>query len=434
MTNKIVINLARTSKIFQPLPSGIFANKDKTEILSKSYKLMINYGIIKSVSTGMYSILPLGMRVLNKLIKIIDKEMTDLGAEKIMLPALTSAKLWKKSNRYNSNKTELFTVTDRHDKEYILSPTYEEAICDLVSATYLPEKSLPLRLYQISSKWRDEMKPRLGFIRSREFIMKDLYTFDTTLNKAQDTYNLVCESYSNIFKQIGIDHMKAVGDVGTIGGLSSHEYHYISDIGEDVILWCSSCNYTINEIISKITTCPECKGELQRHNSVEIGHTFLLNTKYSQPLNAMYIENNKLKPMIMGCYGLGVSRIFALIVEILSTNNEMRWPTKLAPYTACIIPPKTGSKEEYISAYIEQLFEILQKRDIDTILDDRTQFTIGKRLVYARAIGYPYIIVIGKAATQSIPLFEIHDINNSVSHKLSLEQISGFFDNVNLQD
>ncbi|XP_032667580.1 probable proline--tRNA ligase, mitochondrial [Odontomachus brunneus] len=429
MTSKTIVNLARMSKLFQPLPGGIL-HESKTEILSKSYKLMTNYGIIKPVSTGMYSYLPLGVRVLNKLINIIDKEMANLGAEKIMLPALTSTKLWKKTNRYDSNKTELFVLTDRHGKEYMLSPTYEEVICDLVSSRPISDKSLPLRLYQISNKWRDEMKPRHGFLRSREFMMKDLYTFDTTLDNAKNTYDAVCDSYDNIFKQIDIDHVRVVGDVGTIGGLLSHEYHYISDIGEDIILRCPSCNYIINGIISK-TTCPECKNELHKHNSAEIGHTFLLDTKYSQPLKAVYYtKDNKVQPMAMGCFGLGLSRILALVVEILSTNDEIRWPVKLAPYTACIIPPKTGSKEEHTSTYVEQLFEILHKRNIDTILDDQTQSTIGKRFVFARAIGYPYIIVIGKAATQSVPLFEVHDLNNSICQELSLEQINHYFDNV----
>lgn len=169
----------------------------------------------------------------------------------------------------------------------------------------------------------------------------------------------------------------------------------------------------------------------------------------------MYVEQNELKPMVMGCFGLGLSRIIMLTIEILSTINEIRWPVKLAPYTVCIIPPKViminaffpplkimpyympnycsqaGSKEENASKYIEQLFEILCKRDIDTILDDRTHLTIGKRFVLARALGYPYIIIIGKASTRPIPSFEVHDINNSVSNELSLEQISHYFDNIN---
>ncbi|XP_050452625.1 probable proline--tRNA ligase, mitochondrial isoform X1 [Cataglyphis hispanica] len=434
MAGKTMINLSRMSKIFQPMTTGLPDICDKTEI-SQSHKLMINYGIIKPVSIGMYALLPLGMRVLNKFINLVDKEMTNIGAEKILLPALTSTSLWKKTNRYDSNKAELFTVKDRHEKEYILSPTYEEAICDLISsAGNFSTKLLPLKLYQISSKWRDEMKPRLGFLRSREFIMKDLYTFDTNLDNAQYTYDLVCESYNNIFNQIGIKYEKVIGDVGTIGGLVSHEYHYISNIGEDIILQCPSCHFSINQTISKMTNCPKCENKLQQHTTAEIGHTFLLNTKYSQPLKAMYMEQNELKPMVMGCFGLGLSRILMLTVELLSTINEIRWPIKLAPYTVCIIPPKAGSKEESASNYVERLFEILCKRDIDAILDDRTQFTIGKRFVFARALGYPYIIIIGKLSTRPIPLFEVYDVNNSVHNELSLEQISHYFDNINLKN
>ncbi|KAG5307355.1 SYPM protein, partial [Acromyrmex insinuator] len=432
-----LINLTRMSRIFQGIRS--FDSVEKTDITSKSHKLMINYGIIKPLSIGMYALLPLGMRILNKLIDIVDKEMMNIGAQKILLPALTPAALWKKTDRYDSNKTELFTLTDRHKKEYILSPTHEEAICDLISLARqtvpISTKLLPLKLYQISSKWRDEMKPRLGFLRSREFIMKDLYTFDSSLDNARHTYDLVCESYNNIFRQIGIKYTKSIGDVGTIGGLMSHEYHYVSDIGEDTILQCPSCHFSINQSISKTTSCPECKNELHSYTAAEVGHTFLLDTKYSRPLEVMFfIEQNKPTPMVMGCFGLGLSRIITLVVEILSINDEMRWPVKLAPYTVCIIPPKAGSKEESTSAYIEQLFEIFYKRNIDTILDDRTHYTIGKRLVFARLLGYPYIIVIGKAATQSIPLFEIHDVNNSTYHELSLDQMNDYFDNISVKD
>ncbi|KAL6257409.1 hypothetical protein P5V15_010981 [Pogonomyrmex californicus] len=434
-TKTKVVNLARMSRLFQLIETSGSLDREKAEITSKSYKLMVNYGIITPVSMGMYALLPLGMRILNKLINLVDKEMANIGAEKILLPALTPAALWKKTKRYNSNKTELFMLKDRHQKEYILSPTHEETICNLVSSIgRISTKSLPLRLYQISSKWRDEMKPRLGFLRSREFIMKDLYTFDTSLDNAQHTYDLVCESYNNIFKQIGIKYTKSIGDMGTIGGLLSHEYHYTSDIGEDTILQCPSCHFSINQVISKATNCPECKNELRQHTVAEVGHTFLLDTKYSQPLQAMFMEQNKLKPMVMGCFGLGLSRIMTLALEILSVNNEIRWPIKLAPYTVCIIPPKAGSKEESTSIYVEHLFEILRKRDIDAILDDRTHHTIGKRLLFARVTGYPYIIVIGKAVTQSVPLFEIHDVNNSTCRELSLEQMNDYFDNIDFKN
>ncbi|XP_020288129.1 probable proline--tRNA ligase, mitochondrial [Pseudomyrmex gracilis] len=431
MASKTIGNLAKMSKLFQPMSIEILDKRNKE--VSKNFKLLSNYGIIKSVNTGMYALLPLGMRALNKLIDLVDKEMAKIGAEKILLPALTSTALWKRSDRYDSNKTELFTVTDRHNKEYILSPTCEEQICDLISSMgHLPHKLLPLRLYQISSKWRDEMHPRLDLLRSREFVMKDLYTFDSSLEYAQQTYNLVCKSYDNIFKKLGIKYVKAVGNVGTIGGLSSHEYHYITEAGEDIVLRCPSCDFSINETIADTSNCPGCKTELHKHTTAEVGHTFLLNTKYSKPFQVKYLEYNEINTAAMGCFGLGLSRILMLAVETLSINNEMRWPVKLAPYTACVIPPKVGSKEEATSAYVQQLSEILCKRDIDAILDDRTRFTIGKRMLYARATGYPYIIVIGKAATQSTPLFELHDLNNSVSHEFTLEQLDNYFADIDL--
>ncbi|XP_076241643.1 prolyl-tRNA synthetase 2-like protein, mitochondrial isoform X2 [Calliopsis andreniformis] len=332
-----VCNASKLSQLFKPITST--RPNAKKDIISKSYDNLLKYGIMKQINTGMYALLPLGLRVMNKLANLVENEMKRIGAQKIQLPALTSSHLWKKTNRLESNKTELFIVKDRHKKEYILSPTYEETICNLISSTgVLSPKLLPLKLYQISSKWRNEMKPRLGFLRSNEFIMKDLYTFDATLADAEKTYESVCNAYDNIFQKIGIATIKAVGDTGTIGGLKSHEYHYITDIGEDTVCICPSCKYSINKAIYNEKHCPQCKNTLFEQCTAEVGHTFLLGVKYTEPLNAMYHSyENEIKPLVMGCFGLGLSRIFTVAVEILSTENELRWPKILAPYTVMVV-------------------------------------------------------------------------------------------------
>lgn len=376
----------------------------------------------------MYAFLPLGLRVLNKLIALVDTEMEKIGAQKLLLPALTSTHLWRKSNRFNDNINEFFILRDRSQREYILSPTHEEAICSVVSSVgSLSPKMFPLRLYQISNKWRDEIKPKLGFLRSREFIMKDLYTFDIDLDRAKETYALVCETYENIFKKIGITYIKAIGDPGTFGGLMSHEYHYISSIGEDNVYACLSCQYSINKVMCKESQCPECGSVLEQNRTAEVGHTFLLDTKYTIPLEVTLRVNKEIKPLVMGCYGLGLSRIFTVMTELLSTKEELRWPKNLAPYTVCIIPPKAGSKEESALQYVKDIIEVLTQLNTDIILDDRTHLTIGNRLMHARVTGFPYVVIIGKSAMQSPPLIEIHDINNSTNCQIPFDDISSYF-------
>ncbi|XP_043600786.1 probable proline--tRNA ligase, mitochondrial isoform X1 [Bombus pyrosoma] len=427
MSSLPIRNINKLSHLFQPATSTITTSK-KTELSSKSYENLVKYGLIKQVANGMYAFLPLGLRVLNKLIALVDTEVEKIGAQKLLLPALTSTHLWRKSNRFNDNINEFFKLRDRSRREYILSPTHEEAICSVVSSVgSLSPKMFPLRLYQISNKWRDEMKPKLGFLRSREFIMKDLYTFDIDLDRAKETYALVCETYENIFKKIGITHIKAIGDPGTFGGSMSHEYHYISSIGEDNVYTCLSCQYSINKVMCKESQCPECGSVLEQNRTAEVGHTFLLDTKYTVPLEVTLRVNKEIKPLVMGCYGLGLSRIFTVMTELLSTKEELRWPKNLAPYTVCIIPPKVGSKEESALQYLKDIIEVLTRLNTDIILDDRTHLTIGNRLMHARVTGFPYVVIIGKSAIQSPPLIEIHDINSSTNCQIPLDDISSYF-------
>ncbi|XP_033214940.1 probable proline--tRNA ligase, mitochondrial [Belonocnema kinseyi] len=429
MSRKVINNMGRCSQIFQPVN---IAPKDapvKADV-SKSYKHMVDAGIIRKASTGMYTLLPLGLRVLEKLTDIVDQEMLKAGAQKILLPALTSEKLWKKTNRLTQAGRELFTLRDRHNNSYVLSPTHEETVTDLISIVGpLSPKSLPLRLYQISSKWRDEMKPRLGFIRGREFIMKDLYTFDAGPEEAKITYDIVNKAYENIFKQIGVPFTKALGSTGIIGGSMSHEYHYSTDVGEDTVLSCSQCDYHVNENATEESICPSCKSSLVKDNTIEVGHTFLLETKYSEPLHATYHSGHGHKPLSMGCYGLGMTRLIAASVEVLSTDQELRWPVALAPYTVCVIPPKAGSKEEIASPHVERICEILSQSNVDFIIDDRTNLTIGNRLIYSRKCGFPFVIVIGKLATGSSPLFEFHDLTSPKREDVSIETLFSFFNN-----
>lgn len=403
-------------RIFQPLnitpKDAIVKFQDVTSL---SQKLLVDNGIIRGRGGGMYTLLPLGHRVIRKLTNLIENELHPLSAQQLTLPALTSAHLWKKTGRWESTGPELIKVKDRHEKEFVLSPTHEEAITDLISEVYpLSRRQLPLRLYQFSNKFRDEMKPRYGLLRAKEFLMKDMYTFDMCEDTAKDTYIDVCSAYDNIFNKIGVPFIKVAGSCGNIGGSLSHEYHFPADIGEDTLLICGGCRHTTNiELLGEESAneCPHCQHKMEKSMGIEVGHTFLLGTKYSGPLNASYQDSSG-KPAVlhMGCYGLGVSRIMAAAVEVLSSQEAIRWPMAIAPFTCCIITPKKGSKEENVKRWVSPLLENFSDIPLlkdNVIVDDRDWMTLGKRVMEARRVGYPLVIVLGKKAANDVPTFEL---------------------------
>ncbi|XP_046475439.1 probable proline--tRNA ligase, mitochondrial [Neodiprion pinetum] len=432
MSKKLLPRVNRISKLFQPLNIVPKDSKPRDEVSSKSYKLMVDMGIIRQSSNGMYNLLPLGLRALEKLNTLVDDEMANIDAQKVLLPHLIPSTLWKATGRLEVAENELFMLHDRHQKQYILSPTHEEAVTSLIaSVSPLSKKMLPIKLYQISSKWRDEMKPRLGVLRGREFIMKDLYTFDADLDKAKETYDLVCKAYDNLFQKIGVEFVKVAADTGIIGGSFSNEYHYVSNIGETVVVSCTSCNYFATTEIHNKSSCPQCQRELCHNTSVEVGHTFLLGTKYSEPLKATYTANGKPVPLVMGCFGLGLTRILGAALEILSSDEELRWPRPLVPYNVCVMPPKNGSKEASASRYADNIYQVIEQSGIDVILDDRTHFTIGKRMIDARRTGYPYIVVVGKRSTEPRPMFEIHDLYEDKRLDLSFEGVIDYLRTTN---
>ncbi|KAJ1521253.1 hypothetical protein ONE63_002936 [Megalurothrips usitatus] len=411
----------RVTKLFQPT-APIPKSLQNSQII-KSQRMMLEQGVIRATSTGLYTLLPLGMRALKKLENIVDRRMEQIGAQKILLPTLTSDKLWEQSGRLAEAKagSELFLLEDRHKKRYILGPTHEEAMTELLAAgTRLSYRRLPLLLYQISNKYRDEPRPRYGLLRTREFVMKDLYSFDANEENALKTYQSVTESYEKIFQELGVKYVRVEGDSGMMGGSMSHEFHYPCEAGEERIIQCNSCKLPSNASLLDIptTSCPHCHStDISTMPGIEVGHTFILGTRYSQPMNATFIAADKsMQSLIMGCYGLGLSRILAASLEALSLPTELRWPLAIAPYKACIITPKHGSKEEAASSLTQGLYDLIDCQPgfkNDVIVDDRSNLSIGRRLTEARRIGYPLIIVIGKKAIEDIPRFEVFDLNNN---------------------
>ncbi|KAF6202048.1 hypothetical protein GE061_004445 [Apolygus lucorum] len=335
------------SKIFQPLT---VAPKDAKEAtvndssqMSKSQKLMLDMGIIRQSQNGLFHVLPLGLRAMSKLKSLVDSHMQKLGAQEISIPLIVDSALWKKSGRWDKAGDEVFKLKDRHDKELILNPTHEESAAELLATIpQLSHHQLPLLLYQTSTKFRDEIRPRCGLIRGREFVMKDLYSFDESIERARRTYEDVSTAYYNIFNELQLEAIRVEADTGEIGGLQSHEYHISCDIGEDTLRICSNCSHATN---SPTESCEECKTtEFRKITALEVGHTFLLGDRYTSPLRAVFKDKNQeTKPLIMSSYGLGLSRILAACVESLSTESNINWPYAIAPYKIVIIPAKVSA-------------------------------------------------------------------------------------------
>ncbi len=520
-----------------------------------SHKLLVRAGFIRKKASGLYDILPLGVRVLLKIERIIREEMNRAGAQEVILPIMHPAELWVESGRWDVYGKEMIKFKDRHERDYALGPTAEEMITDLVRKEVKSYKDLPLNLYQIGRKFRDEIRPRFGLMRAREFIMKDAYSFHASDEDAEREYWNMYETYSRIFERMGLVFKAVEADTGEIGGKFSHEFMVIADTGEGKLVYCEKCGYAAStekaeqrkiEIpenreekfkeIEKVYTpgvkrieevseflgrdefppekilkllvyvvggepvaiairgdreveetklkqvfrgknvrlatdeeiekfagqpkgflspinlkipvyadysvipmvnfvagageenyhlknvnwgrdfevkefvdvaevkggdsCPKCGAPLTEKRGIEVGHIFKLGTKYSEAMDATFVdEDGKEKPMVMGCYGIGVTRVMAAAVEQNHDENGIIWPVEIAPFEIIVIP--VNVKKEEIVETAEKIYRELLMAGFDVIIDDRNARP-GFKFKDADLIGIPYHVVVGKRAKEGI--------------------------------
>ncbi|WFD34085.1 proline--tRNA ligase [Malassezia cuniculi] len=498
----------RASKIYQPtLTAAAVSNADTLE----SLQLLLRGGYVRQSASGTYSFLTPGMRMLDKIKGIINEEMASIDASVIEMPHLLPTTLWHRTGRVEAMGSELFRLKDRKGTEMLIAPTHEEEVTRLVCTDIDSPKKLPVRVYQIGRKFRDEPRPRAGLLRTKEFLMKDLYSFDADLESARASYNAVSGAYERIFNRIfSWEGEKPIwraaeADTGAMGGNLSHEYHVEDAVGEDLVMTCSSCSYAANteravprvgartsdvsvsafahkdgaalaiypksrelnqaalpwpavpgegkvavvvvdkecdldqEQVRRVAAehghdaenaqvmyrdirmtkpgdgCPACDdGTLNAHRAIEVGHTFLLGSRYTQALGYDITVNNKKAPIQMGCYGIGVTRILgalaqrasALFHERASGKNRAGfiWPASVAPYGAVVIPapPFTEEKMRYAERLCEALHNGVQIDGAhvqlahgDVVLDDRDG-TLGSRMFDADLLGYPTVCIIGR--------------------------------------
>lgn len=365
------------------------------EAESLSHRLMLRAGLVRMLMSGVYSYLPLGFAALSNIERIVREEMNATGATEVLLPALQPVELWKRTGRDKTLREVMIRFTDRKGREVCLGPTHEEVVTDLVRAYVSSYKQLPLTVYQIQTKFRDEIRPRFGLVRACEFIMKDAYSFDRDEEGLEKSYRAMHAAYIRIFARCGLECFSVDADPGAMGGSVSHEFMVSSPSGEDSILVCS-CPGSASPFSEEAcgTPCPRCGAALNKEASIEIGHIFKLGTKYSASLEANYLDKNgALRPLIMGCYGIGVSRLISTIIEQNNDAQGIIWPDEISPFDAVILPldvTKPAIMETAVGIHDE-----LSAKGKKVLLDDRDE-RAGVKFKDADLIGIPRQIILGK--------------------------------------
>jgi prolyl-tRNA synthetase len=376
-----------------------------------SHQLMIRAGLIRQVSSGIYNWLPLGKKVLQKVEDIIRTEMNNSDAQEILMPMVQPASLWEESGRIDQYGQELLVFLDRHDNKFCLGPTHEEIITDLCKNLLTSYKQLPVTLYQIQTKFRDEIRPRFGVMRSREFIMKDAYSFDLNKEGLDQSYEIMKDAYIKIFNRLGLDYRIVKADSGAIGGSDSEEFHVLADSGEDLLAFSDKSDYAINaELLTELQEgqdpyslegkqSPDGKGNLKLKKGIEVGHIFKLGKKYSEILNLrIQGENGDVNPE-MGCYGIGASRIVAAAIEQNHDEKGIVWPKSLSPFQVALV--EVNSKDnKNVKGKCSEIYQLLKDNNIETLWDDRDKRP-GVKFADMEVIGIPMTIIVGERTLET---------------------------------
>ena len=364
------------------------------EAESLSHQLMLRAGLVRMLIAGVYSYLPLGLKVLGNIQKIIRQEMNSSGASELLLPALQPLELWIKSGRDKDIGDVMIRFVDRRGRNICLGPTHEEVITDLVKNHIASYKQLPLILYQIQTKFRDEIRPRFGLIRACEFIMKDAYSFDADEFGLDKNYKAMSNAYKRIFKRCGLNILTTEADPGVMGGNVSHEFMAPAQDGEDLVLLCPKCKSAKSIKEAGGQSCPECNVTLEKINTIELGHIFKLGTKYSLALGANFIDaKGQQKPIIMGCYGIGVSRLISAIIAQNHDKDGIVWPKEISPYQVIILPLDTTDRK--IMGKAREVHKELEQGGIEVLFDDRDE-RAGVKFKDADLLGISLQVIIGR--------------------------------------
>ena len=431
------------SKSFIPI-----LKNNPSEAKIKSHQLMLRVGMIKQSSTGIYSWLPLGFKIMKKIEQIVREEQNRIGAQEILMPTIQSSEIWKESGRYDDYGDEMLRIKDRQGREMLYGPTNEELVTDIFRSSFKSYKSLPQLLYHIQWKFRDELRPRFGIMRCREFYMKDAYSFDVSDEDAIYSYNKFFLSYLKTFKRLELTAIPMAADTGPIGGNLSHEFIILADTGESKIFTdkrifdLDSVGFEIEKkslenlrkkyekfysVTDEKFNREEFEKEVLKENrlitkGIEVGHIFYFGDKYSKPLNASVdLPGGKKDFVKMGSYGIGVSRLVGAIIEAKYNDKDeiMKWPFSVAPYELAIIP-MINKNDSSILDKATKIFKHFNSNNIDTIIDD-TDENLSSKIKKFNLIGVPYQIIIGKKSEGDI--IEFKEVGKETQY-LTIEQIT----------
>ena len=400
------------AKTFKEIPRGaIFV----------SHRLLLRGGFIYQIASGMYALLPLGLRVFRKIENIIREEFNKIGIQELLMSLLHPAELWKKTGRFETAGKELWKIKGRKGEEMVLAMTHEESIAAIAADTVRSETALPLIVNQFQTKVRDEERPRGGLLRLREFVMQDAYSFDKDEQGLDKSFQKMVKVYKKIFKRIALPVIPVKASSGLMGGADSYEFMVVAESGEDKIAICSKCKFAANvEIMKNQKKCPQCRGEMIIKNSIEVAHAFKLGTIYSKAMDIFWEDKKGEKYLVqMGCYGIGLERAMASIVEVSHDDKGIIWPSSVAPFDVHLLALGSGKKiiENKIKKFSEKIYQDLQRAGIEVLYDDRKEKSAGEKFADADLIGIQVRVVVSERtlAKDSVEIKKRGEIKNHIS-------------------
>jgi prolyl-tRNA synthetase len=398
-----------------------------------SHRLMLRSGMITQVTSGIYAWLPLGLKALKKVANIIREEQERVGSIEVLMPTIQPAELWEKSGRYHDYGKEMLRMKDRHERDMLYGPTAEEVITDIFARFVKSYRDLPKRFYNIQWKFRDEIRPRFGVMRGREFLMKDNYSFDLTLEGAKASYQAMLEAYVKTFARMDLTAIPVQAASGAIGGKLSHEFQILAETGESEIFYDPEYEnldvntltlerlqtlYAASDELHNPKTCPIPQEQLKTARGIEVGHVFYFGTKYSIPLGAYVMgADGKQIPVEMGSYGIGVSRLLAAIIEVHHDEKGIKWPMSVAPFKVGLL--NLNVKDKACTQLCEDMYQKLLQAKVDVLYDDR-EMSIGAKFADMDLIGLPWQIIIGPRSASS-GLCELKNRSTGEKFDLSFE-------------
>lgn len=414
------------------LQSNLFtrtAKKIPTDEVSINAQLLERAGYVQKTLAGVYSYLPLGVRVLSNIENIVRQEMDNLGGQEVFLPSLHPKEYWMKTGRWDEFDA-LFKIRSRYHYEYALGATHEEIIVPLVKQYVQSYRDLPFAAYQIQTKFRDEPRAKSGLLRGREFRMKDMYSFHASMEDLDAYYERAQRAYHAIFSRLGLANILTLASGGTFSQYS-HEFQVENNNGEDTIFYCKNCDIAVNkEITDSAGTCPQCKKSGEEKKTTEVGNIFKLYAKYSEPFQLTFMnQSGGSDAVLMGCYGIGTTRLMGALVEVFHDSVGILWPTTVAPYDIHLIPllPKDPNTCGEIIKKYTALHTILKGAGYEVMIDDRKGLSTGERLADSDLLGIPIRIIVSERNHEHGKAEVVVRKNNEIRH-VAYQQLVGEID------